>query len=681
MSVLGRLKSLLGFGEENQNEISPFQDAGMTPDGTTGTETVDVISQNQTLPEDVVNNSPPSNPVPVPNTPPPQYATHGIVSGGGSPFVNVLNNQVVTTLNDKGQQSKSLQDLIEIGGSGFDDEVYARKLRRQASMPDLKNEDYYPNEPFTESRTAWGDPIFSGAGAQFPMAAYDAQRKARAQAELDEAKRDIMQLKIPEIKTGAYYNSIRSGFTQQVKDIVNDAATRAGGNYQKIKRILDQEGKLALAQSEWQGVAKMIDEKADAATSYLKKVRESPGDLYFPFEGVTATTDFLNGMNEFANGRITPAQLNELDKRMVSADKWEKFKQENMAKLKPTDYIPTPEQLKNITPEDRAAFKAAEQESLRLKGAAPDFKKWIFEKKYSEVALPQVMSGIVEPFFDQNKTAAEQLVLPGESVDSAKKRVANGIAALFGKQIEVGEATQNQRGKGISIKTGGGKQPEKTFYQSIQERIHDIRTQISNINPSNESEAKQNAEQIFGGGTADDLIFGVRAFDWPTINQSISSMPYNELYEPNASDFKTKKTVYFDKVNTLLAGIPSDQTTAKNLKVQGVINGFAVKGKDGQYRVFSNKDAIDSPLTADYKPYLIQVVTDQRYEDGTDVDAMDFPTLMANKTKAPKSGIFFRFIPFDRSTATTFDKVADKSSAGTGGTESIEVEGEVKEDF
>jgi hypothetical protein len=149
-------------------------------------------------------------------------------------------------------------------------------------------------------------------------------------------------------------------------------------------------------------------------------------------------------------------------------------------------------------------------------------------------------------------------------------------------------------------------------------------------------------------------------------------MPYNELYEPNASDFNTRQEVFFGKVNKGNAGIASEDTTAKNLKVQGVINGFAVKGKDGQYRVFSNKDAVNSPLTADYKPYLIQVVTDQRYEDGSDVDAMDFATLMANKTKAPKSGIFFRFIPFDNSTATTFDKVADQSSTGTDGTEVVE---------
>lgn len=454
--------------------LPSFNQAGLTGDETTGTPT-GTIGTTGTLPQNVVNNPPATTGTQTGvGTPPPAPATPGIVGGGGgfmgSEYVRAMPGQVFTTVDEKGVKSKSVQDLIEIGGTGFDDEVLARKLRRQAAMPDLKNEDYYPNEPFTQGQTAWGDPVYSGAGALFPMAAYDAQRKARAQAELDEAKQNVMQLKIPEIKTGAYYNAVKSGFTQQVTDIVNDAVAR-GGNYAKAKRILDQEGKLAQAQSEWQGVAKMIDEKADVATEYLKNARENPKDLYFPFEGVTAATNFMNGMNEFANGRITPAQLLELDKRMVSADKWEKFKQDNMAKLKPTDYIPTPEQLKNITPEDRASFEAVK---LDLGDKAPDFNTWLFTQKYTEAALPQVMEGIVQPFFDQNKTAAEQLVLPGESLDAAKKRVANGIAALFGRQYSQGTVTQNQRSVTNNNLTINSDKPGETYYQNLNDRSASI---------------------------------------------------------------------------------------------------------------------------------------------------------------------------------------------------------------
>jgi hypothetical protein len=586
--------------------------------------------------------------------------------------------QVVETTDKKGVKSKSIEDLIEIGGSGFDDDVYARKLRRQAAMPDLKNEDYYPNQPFSESRTAWGDPIFSGAGAQFPMAAYDAQRKARAQAELDEAKSNIMQLKIPEIKTGAYIQRFRGDYTNEVLSVVNEAVKQAGGNRQIAMRNLKQSGKLAEIENKYNGIAKSIDQTADRAKDFLKNAQEKSTTMYFSPEGVRAATNFMNGMGAYADGLITPEQLNQLEQQFNTAERWETFKDRNMGKLKPTDYIPTPEQLKNYTQEDQKVFEAVK---LDLGDKAPDFNTWLFTKKYTEAAVPQVLQSIVRPFFDQNSTAAEQLVLSGENVEDAKLRIAQETAALFGRQYDQGTVTQNQRGKGISIKTRSGKQPEKTFYQSIDERKADIMKQASNINPSNESEARQNAEQIFGGGTADDFIFGVRAFDWPTINQSISSMPYNELYEPNAADFRTKQEVFFGKVNKKNAGIPSENTTAKNLKVQSVINGFVSKGKDGQIRVYSNKDAVNSPLTADYKPYLIQIVTDEKYEtSGFDGDIQDVKSGFDNTKKSPStSGIYYRFIPLDRSTATTLDKVADKSTASTGGTESVEIEGEIQD--
>lgn len=577
MSVLGKLKSLFGFNEENQNDISSFEDAGMTLDGTTGTETGTAVSQNQTLPENVVNSNQQTGTQTIGNetgnqtgtqttgtqttggeigvsntrgggTAPPPGATPGIVGGGGinlgagSEFVRVMPGQVVETTDKKGVKSKSIEDLIEIGGSGFDDDVYARKLRRQAAMPELKNEDYYPNQPFSESRTAWGDPIFSGAGAQFPMAAYDAQRKARAQAELDEARKDIMQLKIPEIKTGAYYNAIRSGFTQQVKDIVNDAVARAGGNYQKAKRILDQEGKLALAQSEWQGTAKMIDEKADVATAYLNKARENPGNLYFPFEGVTAATDFLNGMNEFANGRITAAQLNELDKRMVSADKWEKFKQENMGKLKPTDYIPTPEQLKNSTLEDREAFKAVQ---LDLGGKAPDFNTWLYTQKYTEAALPQVMDGIVQPFFDQEKTAAEQLVRPGEKLEDAKLRVARGIAALFGRQYSQGTVTQNRKSDtNINVNTGTPSTETGFYYNTAvaQPQIKEYLTSQFEAVRSGKMTPKQALQEAYkladksGSWIADNTYMRVTTpGKWASIKEEVNPIPYSEMFIPTQS--------------------------------------------------------------------------------------------------------------------------------------------------
>ena len=645
-----------------------FANAGESPIGTTGAVAGTTNVNTGALPPQVVDNAQTQTDITTGTgtgtgttsqtgggTPPPPFATPGIagrqtgtgtqtgtaggstfspqfIAGGGgvgggdgfmgSEYVRAMPGQVFTTVDEKGVKSKSVQDLIEIGGTGFDDEVLARKLRRQAAMPELKNEDYYPNEPFTQAQTAWGDPIFSGAGALFPMAAYDAQRRARAQAELDEAKQNVMQIKIPEVKTGAYYNRIKSGFTQQVTDIVNDAVARAGGNYQKAKRILDQEGKLAQAQSEWQGTAKMIDEKADASNEYLKKARENTGDLYFPFEGVTATTNFLNGMNEFANGRITPAQLLELDKRMVSADKWEKFKQDNMAKLKPTDYIPTPEQLKNITPEDRASFEAVK---LDLGDKAPDFNTWLFTQKYTEAALPQVMEGIVQPFFDQNKTAAEQLVLPGESLDAAKKRVANGIAALFGRQYSQGTVTQNQKSStNISINTGGTT-TEKPYYERINAKRDDIisgtKDAIDKINKANQQGqqrvgALQGAFKNMFRGISDqgEVTKGYVGFE------PVNVKPYNFKVQPSLLG---EYVIFDEKTKSFRKSTPTDfpELDAKNFETTaagGNLTGqeIVLMTPNGKLVPWDSKDIpagselfVKQKITIDYVPKGINAST------------------------------------------------------------------------
>ena len=739
MSVLGTLKSLFGFNEENQNDISSFEDAGMTLDedppkntGATPTNDLDAraaqlaavaanaepgtyTDQNVINAQNTAGNAvigvPPVNQTGVTNdgttgtqttgtqttggeigvsntrgggTAPPPGATPGIVGGGGinlgagSEFVRVMPGQVIETTDKKGVKSKSIEDLIEIGGSGFDDDVYARKLRRQAAMPDLKNEDYYPNQPFSESRTAWGDPIFSGAGAQFPMAAYDAQRKARAQAELDEAKSNIMQLKIPEIKTGAYIQRFRGDYTNEIVGAVNEAVKQAGGNRQIAMRNLKQSGKLAEIENKYNGIAKSIDQTADRAKDFLKNAQEKSTTMYFSPEGVRAATNFMNGAGAYADGLISGEDLNKLEQQFITADKWEKFKQENMGKLKPTDYIPTPEQLKNYTPEDQKVFEAVK---LDLGDKAPDFNTWLYTQKYTEAALPQVMDGIVQPFFDQEKTAAEQLVLPGEKLEDAKLRIARGIAALFGRQYSQGTVTQNRKSD-TRINIDNSQPTKKTFYQSIDEKKGEIMSEAMKAKPTNVAQAKQVAEQIYGGGTADDFFFGVRAFDWPSINMSIASMPYSELYEPQIPS----KKVYFYKVNGKNAGIPETNTTAKNLKVQGVVNAFISKNKDGSIRTFSNEDMVNSPLTADYKPYMIQIVTDEKYEtSGSDFDPNDTKAILESLKSAKKSpatsGIYYRFIPLDKSTATTLDQKADLSSQFTGGTKKTNVTAEVKEDF
>jgi hypothetical protein len=654
MSVLGTLKSLFGFNEENQNDISSFEDAGMTLDedppkntGATPTNDLDAraaqlaavaanaepgtyTDQNVINAQNTAGNAvigvPPVNQTGVTNdgttgtqttgtqttggeigvsntrgggTAPPPGATPGLVGGGGinlgagSEFVRVMPGQVIETTDKKGVKSKSIEDLIEIGGSGFDDDVYARKLRRQAAMPDLKNEDYYPNQPFSESRTAWGDPIFSGAGAQFPMAAYDAQRKARAQAELDEAKSNIMQLKIPEIKTGAYIQRFRGDYTNEIVGAVNEAVKQAGGNRQIAMRNLKQSGKLAEIENKYNGIAKSIDQTADRAKDFLKNAQEKSTTMYFSPEGVRAATNFMNGAGAYADGLISGEDLNKLEQQFITADKWEKFKQENMGKLKPTDYIPTPEQLKNYTPEDQKVFEAVK---LDLGDKAPDFNTWLYTQKYTEAALPQVMDGIVQPFFDQEKTAAEQLVLPGENVEDAKLRIARGIAALFGRQYSQGTVTENRKSDtNIIVNTGTTPSTETGVYYNTAMNNDKILDYISkNLNADNIDDVLSKASSIADATKSykpDKDYFGFRIpAKWDAVNADVTPSAFSTYVIPDANNPSRLKTL---TANDAIGATDAPTNLAPtSAKIKDIVYTYGVPDQSapGGYRLITKAD-------------------------------------------------------------------------------------------
>jgi len=638
-----------------------FANAGESPIGTTGAVAGTTNVNTGALPQNVVDNAQTQTDITTGTgtgtgttsqtgggTPPPPFATPGIAGrqtgtgtqtgtaggstfspqfiagGGGSPNVNVLGNQLVTVVDEKGQKKQVLQDLIEIGGTGFDDEVLARKLRRQAAMPDLKNEDYYPNEPFTQAQTAWGDPIFSGAGALFPMAAYDAQRKARAQAEIDEAKRDVMQIKIPEIKTGAYVGRFRTDYIDAVTGLTDEYVKKYGSS-QKAIRAMRQDGSLAKLQSQYEGIARSIDQTADRAKEFLKNAQEKSTTMYFSPEGVRAATNFMNGMGAYADGLISAEQLNQLEEQFNTAERWTLYKDRALSKFKPNDYIPTQQQLEKPSAEDMAGFKAAEQEALRLKGAKPDFKKWIFAKKYSEAALPKVMSSIVEPFFSENSTAAEQLVNPGESIDDAKSRVAQSIVDLLGRQIEVGEATQTAGGNtSVTINTGGTT-TEKPYYENINAKRDDIisgtKDAIDKINKANQQGqqrvgALQGAFKNMFRGISDqgEVTKGYVGFE------PVNVKPYNFKVQPSLLG---EYVIFDEKTKSFRKSTPTDfpELDAKNFETTaagGNLTGqeIVLMTPNGKLVPWDSKDIpagselfVKQKITIDYVPKGINAST------------------------------------------------------------------------
>jgi len=671
-------EAVLGY----QPNISPLPPVPQAGDASTTGESVasDVAVDNTgtlggTMATDVstTTTTPPAPPVVTPTMPPaqPQAPTGNTYSFEGDKEAKGTSGDV---------KSQAMYDLAQEALSRGDMRGAEAILRRP-----LTNQDYFPGPGLQQARTAWGDPLFTGAGQLFPMAVMDARQKAMAEAEAMAMREEALNFEIPKIEVAGLRSNYSQTFVSDAEKFVADGIAKYGSRRNAI-RELKRSGEWAKFMADHKATADAINYTGKEAQTFLKNAQDGQikGETYASPEALAAAQAYLLGLKEWGSKQINNTQLNQLAEQFHVWESWDKYEKESRSRIKPTEIstadILAQQHASNPSPQDIQAYEAVKME---LPEGSRDMKVWLYNKKISEVLAPQIMNAVIEPFFASNPSAVQQFQAryPGKDIEEIKRLVAEQYAMGYGRQVDMDKVVQTPKGS-VRVTSGGGKTPDKTFYQSIQERMPEIINQVNQVKPENEAQAKANAEQIFGGGTADDLIFGIRAFDWPTINQSISSMPYSELYEPNASEFNKKQTVYFDRVNKATGGIPSGETTAKALKVQGVINGFAVKGKDGQYRVYSNKDAVDMPLTADYKPYLIQVVTDQRYESGVDVDALDFPSLMAKQTKAPKSGIFFRFVPFDKSTATTFDKVADKASQSTGGTEAttIEVESD-QEDF
>lgn len=646
MSLFNTLRRALGVnaGDDLQDEtqMNPFDQAGLTGDETTGTVTGATNVNTGALPQSVVDNATQTQTT-IPTettgaqagtqtstgTKPPPLATPGIVGGGntfspqfiagggGSPLVNVLNNQVVTKRNEKGQESKVLQDLIEIGGTGFDDEVLARKLRRQAALPELKNEDYYPNQPFTQAQTAWGDPIFSGAGALFPMAAYDAQIRARAQAEIDEAKRNVMQVKIPEVKTAAYYQKVRSDFTNEIMGATNEAVKRFGGNNQKAMQYLRQSGILAQIENKYNALAMNIDQFADEANAFLKGARENPDKIYSSLEGVKAANNFLAGMNAFNNGEITAEQLNGLRETFQTAERWSNYKKDALEKYADDEVSPGI-MGDNLTPEEEAIF----QRQLNLPDGFKDKRHFLVVKKYSEANEGKIKEAIVKPFFNENRTALEQLRVGNETEDQTIDRVSKELAALRGTKIYEDIISESES-KGSNINVYGGGAPSKGtgIYHNTAVAKPKIKQYLSDNHRAvkeGKVSAKQALKQAYliadasGSWQPDNEYMRVRIpGKWATIQQEVTPMPYSQMYVPDKNN-PARFHPYDPKVAT---GNPNAGSAAQpsHTIIIDTERAWMIPSGNG-YKMVSQKEYEDLGMPEGAESYRIDKVNAYRSE-------------------------------------------------------------------
>jgi hypothetical protein len=407
-------------------------------------------------------------------------------------------------------------------------------------MPDLKNEDYFPNQPFSESRTAWGDPIFSGAGAQFPMAAYDAQRKARAQAELDEAKSNIMQLKIPEIDTGAYAQRFKTGFIDEVSSLTNDYVKRYG-NSKKAIQAMRQDGSLANLQAKFEGIAKSIDQTAGRAKDFLKGAQEKASTMYYSPEGVRAATNFMNGMDAYAKGLITPEQLNQLEQQFNTAQRWDDYKEKALNDFTDDEVVPGLMGDK-LSPEEEIEY----QKQLNLPGGLKDKRHFLVVKKYSQANKGKIIEGIVKPFFDTNRTAFEQLKQGSETKEETIDRVARGIVAMRGNKIFEDVISESQdKGVNITNVMGGTPSTETGFYYNTavaQPQIKEYLTSQFEAVRSGKMTPKQALQEAYkladksGSWIADNTYMRVTTpGKWASIKEEVNPIPYSEMFIPTQS--------------------------------------------------------------------------------------------------------------------------------------------------
>jgi hypothetical protein len=660
MSLFNTLRRALGVNSgdnlEDETQISSFDQAGLTGDETTGAVAGTTNVNTSALPPQVVDNAQTQTDITTGTgtgttsqtgggTPPPPFATPGIAGGqtrkgtqtgttgestfspqfiaggGGSPNVNVLGNQLVTVVDEKGQKKQVLQDLIEIGGTGFDDEVLARKLRRQAAMPDLKNEDYYPNEPFSQAQTAWGDPIFSGAGALFPMAAYDAQRKARAQAEIDEAKRDVMQIKIPEIKTGAYVGRFRTDYIDAVTGLTDEYVKKYGSS-QKAIRAMRQDGSLAKLQSQYEGVAKSIDQTADRATNFLKNAQEKSTTMYFSPEGVRAATNFMNGMGAYADGLISAEQLNQLEQQFNTAELWDKYKKDSLDDYTDDEIVPGLMGDK-LTPEEESAYA----EQLNLPFGLKDKRHFLIVKKYSEANKDNIKKAIVIPFFTRNKTAMEQWVKGENETDNQViDRIADEIVASRGKKIYEDIISESEdKGVRITNVMGGGTTTEKPYYENINAKRDEIisgtKDAIDKINKANQQGqqrvgALQGAFKNMFRGISDqgEVTKGYVGFE------PVNVKPYNFKVQPSLLG---EYVIFDEKTKSFRKSTPTDfpELDAKNFETTaagGNLTGqeIVLMTPNGKLVPWDSKDIpagselfVKQKITIDYVPKGINAST------------------------------------------------------------------------
>lgn len=363
----------------------------------------------------------------------------------------------------------------------------------------LTNQDFFAGPGMRESRTAWGDPIFTGEGQLFPMAVLDARQKAQAQVRNMAIEEDVLNMTIPTVNVAGLRENYSRDFVAD-----NEAWMREGikrdGSARNFIRNAKKSGEWAKQMSKWKAIAEAINTTGTAAEAFLKNAREKilTGDVFVSPEAMAAALSFQNGINDFAHGYKSPEQLVELQDMFVIAESWDKYLGENIKNIKAIDRIPDFNELDNA--ENRAKY--AEYIKKIPIDKQPGYEDWLVVSKVSEVAKPQVISSLIMPFMRSNPLAMKQFqkMYEGLGEKDIVDKVAQSVSDMFGKQYATNMISRRPTGKGTTFNFGSGGGKEKQgFWESTVLGNNDITTSLNkNIKDPNLTTADV-IEQSFGG--------------------------------------------------------------------------------------------------------------------------------------------------------------------------------------
>ena len=443
-------------------------------------------------------------------------------------------------------KSQAMYDLAQEALSRGDMRGAEAILRRP-----LTNQDYFPGPGLQQSRTAWGDPLFTGAGQLFPMAVMDARQKAMAEAEAMAMREEALNFEIPKIEVAGLRNKYSQDFVGAMERFATDGISKYGSRRNAI-RELKRSGEWAKIMAEWKSTADAINYTGKEASEFLTNAQKAQetGDAYADPMALKAAQDFTLGINRWGNGEIGNEDLNQLRSQFKLWQSWGKYEKDARSRINPTD-ITAAEAIaqqgsENPTQEDIAAYNAVK---LNLPGSTRDMKAWLYNKKISQVLASQYRQAVVDPFFANNRSAVQQFQesYPDLPIEEIKDKIAEQYAMGYGRQVETGQVIETLGASNTTNISLPGDKPGEIYYQDVFTKTGEI---VGNTQGIVETLNKQNAtgqqridlaknsfremfRKISNKGEVTNNYMGYEPIKVQTYDIKSAPVPYNEYKKYN----------------------------------------------------------------------------------------------------------------------------------------------------